>query len=43
MPGSPRTTGAYQTPIFAIEGFSEVLSNELNPLGIKDNIIESGA
>ncbi len=35
--------GAYQTAKFAVEGFSEVLSNELKPLGIKVTIIEPGA
>jgi NAD(P)-dependent dehydrogenase (short-subunit alcohol dehydrogenase family) len=34
---------AYQTAKFAVEGFSEVLSNELKPLGIKVTIIEPGA
>jgi len=32
--GYPRD-GRYQTAKFAVEGFSEVLSNELRPLGIK--------
>jgi NAD(P)-dependent dehydrogenase (short-subunit alcohol dehydrogenase family) len=35
--------GAYQTAKFAVEGFSEVLSSELKPLGIKVTIIEPGA
>jgi hypothetical protein len=35
--------GAYQTAKFAVEGFSEVLSNELKPLGIKVTVIEPGA
>jgi NAD(P)-dependent dehydrogenase (short-subunit alcohol dehydrogenase family) len=35
--------GAYQTGKFAVEGFSEVLSNELKPLGIKVTVIEPGA
>ena len=35
--------GAYQTAKFAVEGFSEVLSNEVKPLGIKVTIIEPGA
>jgi NAD(P)-dependent dehydrogenase (short-subunit alcohol dehydrogenase family) len=34
--------GAYQTAKFAVEGFSEVLSNEVKPLGIKVTIIEPG-
>ena len=34
--------GAYQTAKFAVEGFSEVLSNEVRPLGIKVTIIEPG-
>jgi NAD(P)-dependent dehydrogenase (short-subunit alcohol dehydrogenase family) len=39
--GSPGL-GAYQTAKFAVEGFSEVLSNEVRPLGIKVTIIEPG-
>jgi NAD(P)-dependent dehydrogenase (short-subunit alcohol dehydrogenase family) len=35
--------GAYQTAKWAVEGFSEVLSNEVRPLGIKVTIIEPGA
>src|SRR4051794_15560277 len=35
--------GAYQTAKFAVEGFSEVLNNEVRPLGIKVTIIEPGA
>lgn len=35
--------GAYQTAKFAVEGFSEVLSNEVKPLGVKVTIIEPGA
>jgi NAD(P)-dependent dehydrogenase (short-subunit alcohol dehydrogenase family) len=35
--------GAYQTAKFAVEGFSEVLSSELKPLGIKVTVIEPGA
>jgi NAD(P)-dependent dehydrogenase (short-subunit alcohol dehydrogenase family) len=35
--------GAYQTAKFAVEGFSEVLSNEVKPFGIKVTIIEPGA
>ncbi len=35
--------GAYQTAKFAVEGFSEVLFNEVKPLGIKVTIIEPGA
>jgi NAD(P)-dependent dehydrogenase (short-subunit alcohol dehydrogenase family) len=34
---------AYQAAKFAVEGFSEVLSNEVKPLGIKVTIIEPGA
>lgn len=33
---------AYQTAKFAVEGFSEVLSHEVEPLGIKVTIIEPG-
>jgi NAD(P)-dependent dehydrogenase (short-subunit alcohol dehydrogenase family) len=35
--------GAYQTSKWGIEGFSEVLAKEVNPLGIKVLIIEPGA
>jgi NAD(P)-dependent dehydrogenase (short-subunit alcohol dehydrogenase family) len=35
--------GAYQTAKFGVEGFSEVLRNEVKPLGIKVTIIEPGA
>jgi NAD(P)-dependent dehydrogenase (short-subunit alcohol dehydrogenase family) len=35
--------GAYQSAKFAVEGFSEVLNNEVKPLGIKVVIIEPGA
>ena len=35
--------GGYQTAKFAVEGFSEVLSNEVRPLGIKVTIVEPGA
>ncbi|WP_433435835.1 oxidoreductase [Nonomuraea sp. CA-141351] len=35
--------GAYQTAKFAVEGFSEVLANEVAPFGIKVIIIEPGA
>ena len=35
--------GAYQTAKFAVEGFSEVLSNEVAPFGIKVVIVEPGA
>src|SRR2546426_5224266 len=35
--------GAYQTAKFAVEGFSEVLNNEVKPLGIKVTIVEPGA
>jgi NAD(P)-dependent dehydrogenase (short-subunit alcohol dehydrogenase family) len=34
---------AYQAAKFAVEGFSEVLHNEVAPLGIKVTIIEPGA
>lgn len=32
--------GAYQTAKFAVEGFSEVLNNEVKPFGVKVTIIE---
>jgi NAD(P)-dependent dehydrogenase (short-subunit alcohol dehydrogenase family) len=35
--------GGYQTAKFAVEGFSEVLSNEVRPLGIRVTIVEPGA
>jgi NAD(P)-dependent dehydrogenase (short-subunit alcohol dehydrogenase family) len=35
--------GAYQTAKFAVEGFSEVLANEVKPFGVKVIIIEPGA
>lgn len=35
--------GAYQTAKFAVEGFSEVLANEVRPLGIRLMIVEPGA
>jgi NAD(P)-dependent dehydrogenase (short-subunit alcohol dehydrogenase family) len=35
--------GAYQTAKFAVEGFSEVLANEVKPFGVKVTIIEPGA
>ena len=35
--------GAYQTAKWAVEGFSEVLANEVKPFGIKVTIIEPGA
>jgi NAD(P)-dependent dehydrogenase (short-subunit alcohol dehydrogenase family) len=35
--------GAYQTAKFAVEGFSEVLANEVGPLGVKVIIVEPGA
>src|SRR5258707_8975687 len=35
--------GAYQTAKWAVEGFSEVLANEVKPLGIKVTIVEPGA
>ncbi|WP_427889077.1 oxidoreductase [Kribbella sp. GL6] len=34
--------GAYQTAKFAVEGFSEVLHNEVRPFGVKVTIIEPG-
>jgi NAD(P)-dependent dehydrogenase (short-subunit alcohol dehydrogenase family) len=34
--------GAYQTAKFAVEGFSEVLNNEVRPFGVKVTIIEPG-
>jgi NAD(P)-dependent dehydrogenase (short-subunit alcohol dehydrogenase family) len=35
--------GAYQTAKFAVEGFSEVLANEVKPFGIDVVIVEPGA
>ncbi|MER5998034.1 oxidoreductase [Nonomuraea angiospora] len=35
--------GAYQTAKFAVEGFSEVLANEVAPFGVKVVIVEPGA
>ncbi|MDG4789667.1 oxidoreductase [Micromonospora sp. WMMD1102] len=35
--------GAYQTAKFAVEGFSEVLNNEVKPFGIRVTIVEPGA
>jgi NAD(P)-dependent dehydrogenase (short-subunit alcohol dehydrogenase family) len=35
--------GAYQTAKFAVEGFSEVLNNEVKPFGVKVTIVEPGA
>jgi NAD(P)-dependent dehydrogenase (short-subunit alcohol dehydrogenase family) len=35
--------GAYQTAKFAVEGFSEVLHNEVKPFGVKVTMIEPGA
>ncbi|WP_219835674.1 oxidoreductase [Paenibacillus sp. R14(2021)] len=35
--------GAYQTAKYAVEGFSEVLNNEVKPFGVKVTIIEPGA
>ncbi|HWR46887.1 MAG TPA: oxidoreductase [Pseudonocardiaceae bacterium] len=34
--------GAYQTAKFAVEGFPEVLNNEVKPFGVKVTIIEPG-
>lgn len=39
--GSPGM-GAYQSAKFAVEGFSEVLNNEVKPFGVKVTIIEPG-
>jgi NAD(P)-dependent dehydrogenase (short-subunit alcohol dehydrogenase family) len=41
--GGTAGLSAYQTAKFAVEGFSEVLNNEVKPLGIKVTIIEPGA
>jgi NAD(P)-dependent dehydrogenase (short-subunit alcohol dehydrogenase family) len=35
--------GAYQTAKFAVEGFSEVLANEVRPFGVSVIIVEPGA
>ncbi|WP_432941660.1 oxidoreductase [Kribbella sp. CA-253562] len=35
--------GAYQTAKYAVEGFSEVLNNEVKPFGVKVTIVEPGA
>jgi NAD(P)-dependent dehydrogenase (short-subunit alcohol dehydrogenase family) len=35
--------GAYQAAKFAVEGFSEVLANEVKPFGVKVMIVEPGA
>jgi NAD(P)-dependent dehydrogenase (short-subunit alcohol dehydrogenase family) len=35
--------GAYQTAKFAVEGFSEVLANEVAPFGVNVMIVEPGA
>ncbi|MEV4473458.1 oxidoreductase [Nonomuraea salmonea] len=40
--GSPGL-GAYQSAKFAVEGFSEVLNNEVKPFGVKVTIVEPGA
>ncbi|MGW4488219.1 oxidoreductase [Amycolatopsis sp. NPDC004368] len=40
--GSPGM-GAYQAAKFAVEGFSEVLANEVAPFGVKVVIVEPGA
>ncbi|WP_425569176.1 SDR family NAD(P)-dependent oxidoreductase [Nonomuraea salmonea] len=42
MGGSPGL-GAYQSAKFAVEGFSEVLNNEVKPFGVKVTIVEPGA
>lgn len=34
--------GAYQTAKFAVEGYSEVLNNEVKPFGVKVTIVEPG-
>ncbi|MET8142058.1 oxidoreductase [Sphaerisporangium sp. NPDC005288] len=39
--GSPGLS-AYQTAKFGVEGFSEVLANEVAPLGVKVTIVEPG-
>ena len=39
--GSPGM-GAYQSAKFAVEGFSEVLNNEVTPFGVKVIIVEPG-
>lgn len=41
--GGTAGMGAYQTAKFAVEGFSEVLNTEVEPLGIKVTIVEPGA
>jgi NAD(P)-dependent dehydrogenase (short-subunit alcohol dehydrogenase family) len=40
--GTPRL-GPYQTAKFAVEGFSEVLANEVSAFGVKVIIVEPGA
>ncbi|WP_309616031.1 SDR family NAD(P)-dependent oxidoreductase [Salinibacterium sp.] len=35
--------GAYQAAKFAVEGFSEVLANEVRPFGVKVMLVEPGA
>ncbi|GAB2938993.1 oxidoreductase [Nonomuraea fastidiosa] len=40
--GSPGLA-AYQSAKFAVEGFSEVLNNEVKPFGVKVTIVEPGA
>lgn len=42
MGGSPGLA-AYQSAKFAVEGFSEVLHNEVKPFGVKVTIVEPGA
>ena len=41
--GGTPGVAAYQTAKFGVEGFSEVLANEVAPLGIKVTIVEPGA
>ena len=41
--GGTAGLGAYQTAKFAVEGFSEVLANEVNAFGLKVIIVEPGA
>ncbi|HEY4280708.1 MAG TPA: oxidoreductase [Conexibacter sp.] len=41
--GGSSGLAAYQSAKFAVEGFSEVLANELRPFGVKVTIVEPGA